>query len=133
MNFLSRLFINWMSYLWLFIWLCFRKDSSNKNLCFYFQFPKKFEEDWKIIDEFYKSMLGHGVPHWHVIELPGWCSCLLIKVRVWFLNFMSGSWQQDYNRWIFYSYFFPIFYYCSTVFCKMHFDWKNRSRENWSS
>ncbi|XP_062606213.1 growth arrest and DNA damage-inducible protein GADD45 beta-like isoform X1 [Saccostrea cucullata] len=29
------------------------------------------EKEWKLIDNFFKKMLMHGVPHWHVIELPG--------------------------------------------------------------
>lgn len=29
------------------------------------------QKEWKLIDDFFKKMLMHGVPHWHVIELPG--------------------------------------------------------------
>lgn len=45
---------------------------------FLFQFPKMdatdspgAEKEWKLIDDFFKKMLMHGLPHWHVIELPG--------------------------------------------------------------
>lgn len=47
-------------------------------MVFSLQFPKleasdspDAQKEWKLIDDFFKKMLMHGVPHWHVIELPG--------------------------------------------------------------
>ncbi|KAK3090072.1 hypothetical protein FSP39_008952, partial [Pinctada imbricata] len=41
--------------------------------CVLIMLPKQGEEirDWKTLDTFFKDMMKQGLPHWHVIGLPG--------------------------------------------------------------